>query len=270
MSAQRDRLEQAGFRQRRGRVWSAEIDDYTVDVLLRPARQLVVCFDHAGIAENNPKRTRPGWGFRFVREHTDMAGIFVKPTRSHWFRPPGLHELCATLERTGFFRPYDGVMTYGGSMGGYAALAYADAFRADRVLSLNPQATLSAALVPWETRFPQGRAQEWDSFPQNAAQGCRTPARVVVAFDRRCAEDAAHVDLLDIPAMTELNIPFVGHGVPYHLRKMGLLERLFDDVAQDRFDIAQWRRLVRARRDLDDYKARIAAGPVRQQPLPKG
>ncbi|MDF1716024.1 MAG: hypothetical protein P1U75_05030 [Antarcticimicrobium sp.] len=262
-TAQRARLEQAGFFHRRGRVFSCELEDYTVDVLLRPARQLVVCFDHAGMAENNPRRTRPGWGFGFVRDRTDKAGIFVKPTRSHWFRPPGLRDLCDRLADAGVFQGYDSVMAYGGSMGGYAALAYADAFRADRVLAMNPQATLSSVLVPWETRFPQGRAQEWDSFPQSAAQGCRTPARVVVAFDRRCAEDAAHVDLLDIPGRIDLNIPFVGHGIPYHLRKMGLLERLFEDVAEGRFDIAEWRRLVRARRDLDDYKARIAArGPL--------
>lgn len=157
----------------------------------------MVCFDHAGIAENNPKRTRPGWGFRFVREHTDMAGIFVKPTRSHWFRPPGVRELCARLAGTGFFRPYGGVMTYGGSMGGYAA----------------------------------------------------------------------HVDLLDVPGRIDLNIPFVGHGIPYHLRRMGLLERLFADIAEHSFDAATWRQLVRARRDLDVYKARIGArraviGPV--------
>ncbi|MDA3856875.1 MAG: hypothetical protein PF480_01200, partial [Roseovarius sp.] len=179
MSAQRAWLEQTGFTHRCGRVWTAEIADYTIDVLLRPARQLVVCFDHAGIAENNPSRTRPGWGFRFVRDHTEMAGIFVKLTRSHWFRPPGLWDVCTRLAETGFFGSYDSVMTYGGSMGGYAALAYADAFHAETVLSMNPQVTLSSALAPWETRFPQGQAQEWESFPQNAAQGCYRAKSVV-------------------------------------------------------------------------------------------
>lgn len=257
---QLDRLDGLGFVRRRPRLFSVELEHYTVDILLRPAKQIVVCFEHAGIAENKPDRTRPGWGFGFVSRHTDKVGIFVKPTASHWFRKPGLFDLCRDLRDSGFFTRYDSVITYGGSMGGYAALAYADAFCADKVLSLNPQATLSRALVPWETRFPQGRAQEWDSFPVNAALGAAHAARVVVAFDRRCAEDAAHVDLLDLPQKTDLNIPFVGHGVPYHLREMGLLERLFSDVAEDRFDPAEWRRLVRARRSLDDYKARIEAG----------
>jgi hypothetical protein len=48
---------------------------------------------------------------------------------------------------------------------------------------------------------------------------------------------------------------------------MGLLERLFADIAEHSFDAATWRQLVRARRDLDVYKARIGArraviGPV--------
>lgn len=256
----KETLERIGFFKRRPRVFSIELEDYTVDIFMRPRAKLVVCFDHAGIAENNPDRARTGWGFNFLHKHTEYAGLFVKPTSSNWFRKPGLYDLCAKMRDEGLFDHFTDVMTYGGSMGGYAALAYADAFCASSVLSLNPQATLADDLAPWETRFGRGKAQDWSTTPRIASEGCQKPAKVIVGFDRRCAEDARHVDMLDIPHMTELNIPFIGHGIPYHLAKMGLLERLFFDVAENRFDVAEWRRLVRARRALDDYKTRIQEG----------
>jgi len=61
------------------------------------------------------------------------------------------------MNKSGFFHGFEQVMTYGGSMGGYGALAYADAVNAGVVLSINPQATLSERLAPWETRFSQGK-----------------------------------------------------------------------------------------------------------------
>lgn len=259
LERRRDVLKQSGFVHLRGNIYSIEMEHYTVDVLLRPSSDLVVCFDHAGIAENNLSRRRLGWGFNFVREHTDMAGVFVKPTESNWFRPSGLYDLCEKLAGLGFSQTFNSVLNYGGSMGGYAALAYADAFQADKVLAMNPQATLASEIVPWEKRFPRGRNQEWSSWPVNAADGCKSSKKVILVFDRRCAEDAAHIKLLNIPNATELNIPFVGHGVPYHLSKMGLLERLFSDVAQNTFDLTNWRRNVRKRRSLDAYKDRISA-----------
>lgn len=257
MPSQLEHIERSGFVRRRPNFFSIELEHYTVDILLRETNEAVVLFDHAGIAENKPDRCRAGWGFTFISMRTQKTGIFVKPTSSNWFRPPGLYELCIDLAASGFFNNYSSITTYGGSMGGYAAIAYADAFHADFVLSMNPQATLSADLVPWENRFPRGRQQDWTSSPKIASQGCQNTKQTVIVFDRRCAKDAAHVELLDIPSCIELNIPFVGHGIPYHLHKMGLLEALFFDASNEGFDIRKWHKLVRARRELEDYQKRI-------------
>ena len=254
LANQHGRLASLGFVRYATGLFRCELEHYTIDALVRSESQLVVCFDHAGIAESQPSRDRLGWGLGFVLNHTDKSGLFIKPTESNWFRKPGLYKLFEQLEKSGFIGVYDSIITYGGSMGGYAAIAYADALHAEKVLSLNPQATLDAAIVPWETRFPRGMRQDWSSFPQNAAEGCQNASEVVVVFDRLCQKDARHAALLNIPGRVELNVPFVGHGIPYHLRKMGLLERLFDDVASGAFSLSEWHRLIRMRRLLDEYR----------------
>ena len=51
------------------------------------------------------------------------------------------------------------VMTYGSSMGGYAALRFARALRADAILALSPQYSIDPAVVPWEDRWRQDGAR---------------------------------------------------------------------------------------------------------------
>lgn len=257
MLSQSERLVKLNFQHQSAHFFSITLRHYTVDILLRESDDAVVLFDHLGIAERNPDRKRPGWGFSFILEKTDKTAIFVKPIESNWFRPLGLFQLCAELANSGFFDRYKTIMTYGSSMGGYAAIAYADAFRASHVISMNPQATLSRDLAPWDARFAKGCQQDWKAFPQIASMGCQSAKQVIIVFDRRCNEDAAHVKLLNLTSSIELNLPFVGHGIPYHLLKLGLIEKLFIDAYKDDFNVAKWRQMFRARRTLESYQNRI-------------
>lgn len=246
-------LKQNGFTTSDGRFWSCLIDGYSIDFLLRSSEKLTLCFDHAGPARRKADTGRVAWGYRFLEKHTDHSGLFIKPVVSDWFRGQELFHFLSALNKDGLFDAFNSVMTYGGSMGGYGAIAFADLCKAQKVLAYNPQATLNPKKVPWERRFNWAPKQDWEGPLWNAADGCQAAQQVVLVFDPHHGNDRQHVALLDVPGRIDLLIPYVGHRTPLHVKNMGLSAQLFKDVADGTFEHAVWRGNMRRRRFLEVY-----------------
>lgn len=233
--------------------------NYSIEAFIFNTKSLVVTFE-AFSATKDTNDFRMGWGGAFLRQ-ASISHLCIKPKSPDWYRGADLGLALADLKQAGFFTAFDRVMTYGGSMGGYGALAYADSVGAHVAFALNPQSTLAPKQVPWETRFPEGRVQDWDGAFAEAREGMKNLHTAYVAADMRHAMDAKHVERLQQENLCVLNVPFVGHFMPAHLRNMGMLQETFFHILQDRFDIDHFRKRARARRRLPAYFEQLLERP---------
>ncbi len=226
-----------------------DLDNYRMDLLRRDSGVMVVTFEPMTACLSNPSRDRAGWGAKFLMPRSEDL-LLVKPTTPNWYRRPDLHRW---LDENGkIFAQYDRVILMGGSMGGYGALAFAQAMRATEVLSLNPQSTLAPDLVPWENRFQTGKTEDWTSAYRDAAE--TLAGKVYVVADRYERLDRKHVERLG-PGINFFNFPMVGHRVPEWLRQMGVLIPLSTTVIDGDDPSRMLNAAIRRRRELERWWA---------------
>lgn len=228
------------------------LEHYALTYYPRSTQNLVVTFDPR-MKSYPPSETREPWARGFL-ERYGVSALHVKPDGSSWYRLPDLEAAFRDLAAAGFFAGFDSVMTYGGSMGGFGALAFAGITGADRVLSLNPQVNLGPEVRSWEKRYRDAERLGWDAPICDIGQQLRQVATPVVVYDPYHAPDRKQVELIDAPHLVALHVPFVGHRMPGHLQSMRLLAPLFHQVLTGHLDIMGFCRLARRRRTLWRYK----------------
>ncbi len=227
---------------------------YRIDMFLADVTtKLVVTFEPMGRKKTLGDQ-REGWGMDFLQGlgYSVMA-VMIK--ECDWYRQTDLQVFFAQMRSRGFFASFAEVITYGGSMGGFAALAHADAVSATTVLALNPQASLSAQLAPWETRFGFVDRSQWQDGLINAAEGFKQAKQAYVVYDPLLTLDARHVQLLmaDNPGLVKLKVPVVGHHIPQWLAEMGLLKPTAQAIFAGQFSAQAFHQQARQRRGLKRY-----------------
>jgi tetratricopeptide (TPR) repeat protein len=156
-------------------------------------------------------------------------------------------------------------MTYGSSMGGYAALRFADAVGANAVLALSPQYTIDPAKVAFERRWTQdaGRIKWRPEIEGTLAMG---PVPVVVYDPQN--EDGKHLQLIrnDI-RVHAIKLPFSGHPVMTVLAEAKLLKRVVLETLSGDLDVEgfQAEALV-ARRSSPHHLSILAQAQLPQRP----
>ena len=225
---------------------------------------VVFTFEAAGEPFQSPDIYRHGWCSVLFRRW-GVSHVSVKPKVVDWYRKPDLLAALLDLRSNGFLALFDRVITYGGSMGGYAAIAYADILQADTVLAINPQTTLSPDLVPWENRFSIGLNEDWSTTESDAAANCLAVRSLYVVVDRRFHMDWGHVVRLSGHNLKVLNLPFLRHHLPAHMVGMKVLMPLLQSVLQGDADVSEFHRGAKRRRDLAVYYDNLAAHPRVQQ-----
>lgn len=229
-----------------------ELEHFIIEGYLFETDVLFVTFEPAGVAQVNRSKYRAGWGENIFRS-LGVSSLHIKANSSNWYLKPDLPAALTSLQP--LFRSFDRVITYGGSMGGFGALTYADLIGAQTVISINPQSTLDQRIVPWEDRYPVAQERLLDfSHPHADAVGKYANAEQVLIFgDRRYDFDNAHVERLMAPNVTYVNTPYIEHQVPEHLMHMKALTYIVRSVLDDSFDLTRFYKLMRARRNLKRY-----------------
>ncbi len=242
-----------------------ELDHYTIEGFFFDLDRLVVTFEHAASA-NKSDSYRHGWGSVFFRKKS-ISHICVKAKANHWYQQPGLEGALSKLRDSGLFDRFRHRLTYGGSMGGFAAIAFADLVNATTVLSLNPQSTLRRRSVPWERRFPEARAQNWNGPFSDAKGLAKLPKKIITIYDPHVRGDLRQVKRLDQASLIQVRAPFIGHGLTRPLTSMKMLTPLLMEATQDRFDLGAFHKDLRKRRDILRYydilerRRRVLASP---------
>lgn len=203
---------------------------------------LVVTFSSLGMFKPGGGSVCDGktfWGRQFV-EKTDLSAIGFVAKRPHWFIIPSMREaLSVARAHTALFRD---IVTYGSSMGGFAALKFSAALNATAAISCGPQATLDNSLLP----IPDPRYQHHFKLPVHA--GMRIEAadvceKAFVIYDPFCAIDRVHaMAIMNAAPQTSL-IPayFAGHECVRLFGSTASASRLIElGAAHDRNALIDW------------------------------
>ncbi|WP_160000280.1 tetratricopeptide repeat protein [Roseomonas sp. 18066] len=217
---------------------------------------LLVTFENADPVRDRLAADRRPWGFDFLQKQ-GFSILGVKPKAVDWYRGADLHGFFRSAAFAGFADRFRRRIFYGSSMGGYAALAFSDCGEGHEAIAFNPQSTLDPALVPWERRYPEGRAQDWSGDFADARRA-RHSRRALVVYDPFFAPDRRHVQRLPAAGITAFKVPLVGHAVAQWLARMGTLRPLVLGRIEGSLTPASMAQLARPRRGLPRYYSQLA------------
>ncbi len=160
-----------------------------------------------------PALTSGGFGQHYLWT-AGLDAVHVLPAANTWYQHA---EMPAVLRTITAFRQAQGharLVTYGFSMGAYAAVNFCGLLDASDAVALMPQATLDPALVPAENRWRREAATL--RFTQHHLRP-EAPAatRCLVLYDPAHALDTAHLRLISAVRQVEaVPLRFNQHRAP--------------------------------------------------------
>ena len=180
------------------------------------ATHWVITFDNYGIGHGFD---RQGFGENFLHK-IGISAIHVMGRREDWYQYSEMEEVLAAVR--GRVHGATRVMTYGSSMGGYAAIRFAQRCGAQTALALSPQYSIDPQKVPFDQRWA-GDARRI-RFLDHIDGPISFSGRVIVAYDSQ-SQDALHVRRIkeDI-SVDEIRAPFSGHPVATFLGEIDILK----------------------------------------------
>lgn len=221
----------------------------------RPVNRLLVSFDNLSNVNDSSVEREP-WAFKFAQD-INISHLGVMAHVADWYRDPVLIGRFQRLAEEGFFDGYDRVVFAGVSMGGFASIAFGSLVPGAHVVSVNPQSTLDTGLVPWETRYENGRRQDWTLPLSDAAALTGGLGRVNIFYDPYHALDKLHVGRFSGDNIRVFNCRYSDHKTAVFLRKIGALKPVMSYAIFDELDEEEFYRLYRARRDLRWFKSAV-------------
>lgn len=216
----------------------------------------VVTFDNYGIGHGFD---RPGFGEDWLRA-TGVSAIHVLGKAEDWYQYEDIEAALATVRAA-----VDGagrVITYGSSMGGYAAIRFADAVGAHAAVALSPQYTLNPAVAGHDRRWSQDVSRIAWLPALNGPLVSR--ARIFAVYDP-CGPDDWHGRRIaqDVDAVV-IRLPYTVHPVTTFLSEIGLLSEIVIGALDGDLDGPAFRLKARSRRGASGvYLGELAI----QQPL---
>jgi hypothetical protein len=178
----------------------------------------------------------------FTRRGINFIG--VKPARNDWFQDD---EILAALAAVRAAVPAAArLVGYGGSMGGFAAINFAEDLGLCSLLAVCPQVSIQPAKAPFETRWRQEAAAI--AFRHDKIDRIRPLRRGFVMFDP-LTEDRAHFAAIaarhDLAA---LPIRFAGHEQLRFLTQAGIAAEVILGLLRGTLSAGDVARLVRRTR----------------------
>lgn len=213
----------------------------------------VVTFDNYGIGHGFD---RPGFGEEFLRQ-SGISAIHVLGRREDWYQYPEMTEAMAAVRQA--TAGAERIMTYGSSMGGYAAIRFADAAGANAVLAISPQYSINPEKAPFERRWLQdSRRIRWLSEIDGRIV---CAARPIVVYDsvghdgRQTALIQSEIDIVP------MRLPHVSHPATTYLGEVGLLKDLVLETLSGDLEAEAFARKARAARKKSGvYLSNLALG----------
>lgn len=230
---------------------SSIIDTGSIIVHYQPGESLeliVVSFYHI-------TRSRAVWGGSFFAKN-GISVLGITDYRQAWYPKGDMSKVLPVIMP--ILRRYNRVVTYGHSMGGYAAMKYGRELDADLALAFSPQHSIDPEDV-W--RFDNERATK--HYRERNHKGMRVrdddlPKRTLVFLDWRFTVDRRHAARLPkVDSVRFVACPFSGHETIEMLAQSRATTTMFRLVGSGDDNWQSMRGLVRsARRNSELYAER--------------
>lgn len=200
----------------------------------------IVTFDNYGIGHGFD---RPGFGESWLQS-VGLSAIHVMGRAEDWYQYEDIHAALAVVRMnvSGAAR----VITYGSSMGGYAAVRFADAVGAHAALALSPQYTLAPATAAHDVRWSQDADRIHWLEELNGPLSSET--NVVLVYDPVGPDGWHGRRIVEETNARPIPLPHTAHPVTSFLSEIGLLGELVLRTLDDTIDVRTFRREARARR----------------------
>ena len=205
------------------------------------ARPLVVTFDSLNA---DLRLDRPGFGEGWL---TDVGhdAVHVVSSANAWYQHEEMGAACDAIRAVA--EAHCWAVTYGSSMGGYAAIRFADRIGARMAVAISPQFSVDPARVAFESRWVE-YAQDL-TFVWEGTRPTRTPLEIVYVIYDPTDEDRRHAELLAVVyPVTPVRLPYAGHPAGTFLAETDLLSPSVLAMIGGAFDPDRLRAEMRAKR----------------------
>jgi tetratricopeptide (TPR) repeat protein len=211
-------------------------DDLAIDFFSlgdSPHKSIAFTFTAFTPSTKGDKDTLVGVGFGgelLLRNGFDVVAF--KSAKNLWYQ----NILAETIKQIESFISASSIsyikrVSYGSSMGGYAAIQFSRALKIDIVLALSPQFEIDQ---PYDQRW-QSLAQQIEFQYRIDANAISDSCKYFVAYDPK-NEDVLHVQklsaLIDKHRLIEIRTPYSGHPSTTYLFETGLIQNIALSVLQ--------------------------------------
>lgn len=214
-------------------------------VIGNPRHLLTVSF--MAIMDDNAPRN--GLSRDTLRDHA-IPTIHVMAAHNHWYQYPEMPEMLDVIRRFG--QAYAETVTYGLSMGAYAAIHASGPLNAVRSVAFAPQFTVDSRKVFFEPGWQQYVADVnfiWDDFAANAS----ATASHYIVYDPLFTDRLHFREIEQRVPVIPVPIPFGGHHIWLPFIHAGAGGQAFVDMILGRYDVLAMRRSLRAARATNPH-----------------
>ena len=206
---------------------------------------LVVSFSPL-VDEKQVSTKESGFGRSFFQSRK-ISCVYVIPTWNHWYQYEYVSDALEVIRLLS--RKFKKVVVYGVSMGGYAALKYANYLNSSAVISISPQAAITGDRSEFDKRF----SKFWDKIEYKSDAWLfesNQPINTTVFYDKYHSLDNEHAEIISrhIKHAKMIGLPFSGHEVFAVLNESGILSDFIYSLMNGSADFAKLLRLYRNNR----------------------
>lgn len=196
----------------------------------------------------DPSPFEGGYG-RGIFAQLGLNEFLVKRSRNHWYQTEEIEQVIDIIKERAKGTT---VITYGGSMGGMAAISFSTKLGAKTFIALSPLYDIAADGEVNDGRW--GEEERLLDFKYNHIRSGQCQNAQGYVFYCPDTIDVEHA--LGIERMTRgtlVPLEFGGHPVSFFLNDTYKLKRLVSEIANDEFDLAHFHRVVRSNTPLTHY-----------------
>lgn len=175
--------------------------------------------------------------------HRGLNAIGIMAAENDWFQDDEILQVLAAIRAA---TPGYRLIGYGGSMGGFAVINFAQDLGLASLVAVIPQFSIDQAKAPYEHRWREEASRL--AFAHDKISQIAPVTSGWMVFDPWCV-DGLHVrDIQRTHRMSELAVPFGGHAQMLMLQQANVYTDMFTDMLEERFDAAAFRRRWRVAR----------------------
>jgi lysophospholipase L1-like esterase len=203
---------------------------------------------------------RAGFGEEFFRSRS-IDAIHVISRENDWYQYAEMPAVAAAI--SDLTKPYQRVVAYGCSMGGYGAIRFGGMAGATVALAISPQFSIDPRAARFERRWKHDSDRIDFKFERVSTAPFVDTA--YIAYDPNDT-DRRHADLFRRRTrVIDVCLPDVGHPATGPIAQAGLLADLVLGVVADRVDIADVTRRVLETHEGSAHYHHVMSGRVRSR-----